>query len=251
VIKKLGVVSVFKKAPFPASMTVISFALFMLVYWFLTQTTVKPFYLQGLLFAIPFICFAIISIFTSLGTLNIFNSTIITIIVMITCSVALGSILFYLAVEAATTGTTDINQYEKVLKLTHYPKDPLIRYFPEQIPENAEEVQFCYNPAFLQGGENFALKFKTDPDSINQYIYSISAKAKWIGESNASDAEKYGIFERTLYIFDWGDERPPSDLVIYVTYSRPYQPDDWNHGERSLIAISKERNEVLFLADQW
>lgn len=32
---------------------------------------------------------------------------------------------------------------------------------------------------------------------------------------------------------------------------KPYKPGDWNHGELSLVAISEQRNEIIFLAEDW
>ncbi|MDR3593178.1 MAG: hypothetical protein P4L60_00075 [Clostridium sp.] len=50
---------IFKKAPFPAIMTIISFVLFVGVYWLMTATAIDPHYFKGLIFAIPFVCFGI------------------------------------------------------------------------------------------------------------------------------------------------------------------------------------------------
>jgi hypothetical protein len=33
-------------------------------------------------------------------------------------------------------------------------------------------------------------------------------------------------------------------------YSRPYHPNDWNHGERSLVAIDETDNEILISSKQ-
>ncbi|OPJ59449.1 hypothetical protein [Clostridium oryzae] len=55
---------VLKKAPFPAIMAAISFALFLMVYWLFTCESVEPYYFKSLIFAVPFICFGIIIFFT-------------------------------------------------------------------------------------------------------------------------------------------------------------------------------------------
>lgn len=43
----------------------------------------------------------------------------------------------------------------------------------------------------------------------------------------------------------------PEDFIIYIIDSKPYHPSDWKHGELSLVAISKQRNEIIFLAEDW
>lgn len=240
---------IFKKAPFPSIMTIISFVLFIGIYLFMTMTSIDPHYFAGLMFAVPFVCFGIITFFTVIGKFKIVASSVIT-----------GSLIFILGFEmlfsfvfmvfkAATTITTDISKYERVLKLTGYPNNPLIKYFPDKIPENAKDIVFSYNPAFLQGGENFDLKFKTDPDSIKNYIDEFSKRAKWIRKPSDNEAEKNGIYFGAFNIF--GYDVLPEDFTIYLVDSKPYKPNDWNHGELSLAAISKQRNEIIFLAERW
>lgn len=108
---------------------------------------------------------------------------------------------------------------------------------------------FRYTPRFLQGGECLGLKFKTDSDSIENYIRELSKRAKWIGISGDAQAEENGIFLGTFSDLNYSDL--PEDFIIYLIYSKPYQPDNWNHGKLSLAAISQQRNEVIFLAEDW
>lgn len=54
------------------------------------------------------------------------------------------------------------------------------------------------------------------------------------------------------YVFDLFDYKQlPDDFTIYIFSSKPYKTDDWNHGEFSIAAISKERNEIIFLMEDW
>lgn len=62
----------FKKAIFPAIMTIISFLSFVGVYWILTYKSITPYYFKGLLFAFPFIFFSVITFLTAQGRLKIF-----------------------------------------------------------------------------------------------------------------------------------------------------------------------------------
>jgi hypothetical protein len=155
--------------------------------------------------------------------------------------------LIALSFDAATTVITDIGKYERVLKLTGYPKNKLTKYFPDKIPDNAKNIVFSYNYAFLQGGENFNLKFKTDSDYIEDYIYILSRKVKWT--VNDSEVVKKNILSGGFYVFSYPDL--PEDFTIYVIYSKPYHPGDFNHGELSLAVVSKKRNEIIFLAEDW
>lgn len=240
---------IFKKACFPAIMTIISFVLFVGVYLFVTVAAVEPYYFAGLLFAIPFVCFGIITFFTVTEKMKKVVASTVTVILIIVLGFATAFAFVFMSLDAATTTTTDISKYERVLKLTGYPNNELISCFPDKIPESAKHITFSYNPACLQGGENFSLKFETDSDSIKNYEEKFSHKAKWIGKSSDSGAEKNGVFQEKFIVF--GYENLPDDFIIYLIDSKPYHPNDWNHGKISLTAISKQRNEILFLAEDW
>ena len=112
-------------------------------------------------------------------------------------------------------------------------------------------IVFRYNPAFLQGGENFELKFETDSYSIKNYINKFSKNAKWIGKSNDSKAEENGIFSGIFGNLGLGYGDLPEDYTIYLINSKPYRPGDWNHGTLSLAAISEQKNEIIFYAEHW
>ena len=240
---------VFKKAPFPAIMTIICFALFIAVYLFMTVTAIEPYYFEGLLFAVPFVCFGVITFFTVTGKLRIAASFVISSILIVVLGLAAVFTFVFIACDAATTETTDISKYERVLKLTGYPNNPLTKYFPDKIPNNAKNSVFEYNPAFAQGGENFDLKFEADSDSMKNYMDEFSRKAKWIGISSDSEAENNGIFSSTFTVIGYTDL--PKDFTIYLIDSKPYHTRNWNHGRISLAAISRQRNEIIFHAENW
>lgn len=240
---------IFKKAPFPSIMAVISFVLFIVVYLFTTMTSIEPYYFAGLIYAFPFICFGIITFFTVTEKLKTVASSVIMGILIFVLGFAMLFALFFMSFDAATNVTMDVGKYSRVLKLTDYPNNTLTKHFPDKIPSNTKNIVFSYNPAFLQGGENFNLKFETDLDSIKEYIDEFSQSAKWIGKSSDSEAEKNGVFSGSFSMLGYTDL--PEDFTIYLIDSKPYHPNDWNHGELSLAAISKQRNEIIFLAEDW
>ena len=154
-----------------------------------------------------------------------------------------------MAIQEATTVTTDIGKYERVLKLAGYPNNQLIKYFPNKIPGSAKNIVFSYCPAFLQGGENFDLKFETDSESINNYSDKFSKKAKWVGKWSDNKTENNRIMTGTFGMIDY--DVLPEDFTMYLFDSKPYHPNDWNHGYLSVVAVSKQRNEIIFHSEQW
>lgn len=240
---------IFKKAPISAIMTIISFVLFLGVYWFITVRSIEPYYFKGLIFAVPFVSFGIITFFTVKEKLKIGASSVITVILSFLLGFGSLFAFIFLAFDAATTVTKDIGKYERVLNLKGYPKNSLIKYFPDKIPDNVKNVVFRYNPAFLQGGENFGLKFEEDLASIKSYIDEFSQKAKWVGKASDSEAEKNGISSGKFNTL--GYMKLPDDFTIYLIDSKPYEPNNWNHGKLTLIAISEQKSEIIFLAENW
>lgn len=240
---------IFKKAPFPAIVTILSFVVFIGVYWLMTAKSIEPHYFKGLIFAIPFICFGIITFFTAKGKLKFGVSSTITICLIFILGIGSLFMFIYIAIIESTDLITDTSKYERVLKVTGYPNKELIKYFPNKIPRNAKNVVFKYSPAFLQGGEDFNLKFETDSPSINNYSNEFSKKAKWIGKWSNSQTENNGIILGTFGMV--GYDALPEDFTIYLFDSKPYHSNDWNHGHLSTAAISKQRNMIIFVSEDW
>jgi hypothetical protein len=76
---KISLRLILKKAPFPAIMTIISFFLFIVVYTLVTMKSIEPYYLEGLIFAVPFIAFGLTTFFTVTGKLKTVASSVVTV----------------------------------------------------------------------------------------------------------------------------------------------------------------------------
>jgi len=241
---KISLSSFFIKAPFPAAMTVVSLLLFIALYLFINMTAIEPYFLAGLFFAVPFLCFGAVACAAAASKISPAVSNAVTCALLLTLGFAMPAAFGLIALDAAATVTTDAGKYETVLKRKGYPNDPLTSFFPETIPDSAKNPEFRYNPAFMQGSEDIALKFETDSDAIENLTDEFSKKARWTGKAGSREAEKHGIFTGTF-------PKLPEDAVVYVFFSRPYRADDWNHGRRGLAVVSRQHNEVLFLASDW
>lgn len=238
-----------KKAPFPAVITIFSLVLFVAVYLFFTVFSTEPYYFQALLFAVPCLCFGVITYLTGAGKLKADVSTYLTVFLMLVLGAAAQFEFIWMSLEAATAATTDVGRYDRILRVTGYPDNTLIRHFPDKIPGNARNIVFRYNSACLQGGEEFGLRFETDEESLQKYTQEFSQKAKWVGKAAEPEAEKDGIF--STQFSSLGYSELPDDFTVYLIDSKPYQPDNWNHGRLSLAAVSGRRSEIIFLADNW
>ncbi len=239
----------FSKAPFPAIMTIISFFAFVRIYFVLITTSVEPKYLEGLIFLVPFACFGIMTFLGAKERYKIASSPVSTCLVIIILGFFMLFALIVISFDTATTETKDAGKYQRVLQLSDYPDNELIKCFPSEIPNNAKDIVFQYNPAFLQGGEVFLLKFATDIESIENYSKEFSLNSKWVGKPNDSEAGENGIC--TGMFDNLGYTDLPEDFVIYLIDSKAYKPNDWNHGVITLVAISKQRKEIIYFAESW
>ncbi|HZK33145.1 MAG TPA: hypothetical protein VFC60_01475 [Tissierellaceae bacterium] len=232
----------FKKAIFPAIMTIVSFVSFVWVYWVLTYKSITPYYFKALLFTVPFIFFGVITYLTAQGRLNIISSSVITGISVIALGIGFFFILMFLSFDIATTETKDIGKYERVLRLTD---DSLTQHFPKQIPKDAENVYFMHQPRFMQGGEILELSFQTDLETIQNYKEEFSKQAEWIGQNGQAPIQEYEFLT-------WGElKKLPEDFTLYIFSSKPYRTNDWNHGKFSIAAINEKDNKIIFLMENW
>ena len=144
--------------------------------------------------------------------------------------------------------TADPETYEKVLELGGYPGDPALGYFPAQIPEGAQNVQFYYLSGW--GGTTVALQYGADDSKMTQYESACARAARWSGSLRDGDAAGYGVYASSLPFYE-GEEDIPADLTLYVLYFKGDGAQTLNHGQFCLAAISREEGEILYLANQW
>jgi hypothetical protein len=237
------------KDTYPLIITLISFALFVAVYVFLVTKSVNPRYFGNLVFAVPFVAFGLIAFSTRAGRIKPEGSAVLTLVLMIILGIVMLCLFCFRVLQESTTVTTDVTRYERVLRITGYPQNPLTKYYPASIPDSADNVMFSFMPAIGQGGQNTDLKFSADRYSIESYDTAFSQLAQWEGKAGSPEAEQNGIFLGTLAVF--GYPELPSDFTVYVLEANPYQPGNWNHGSLSLVAISPKRLEIIFHAESW
>jgi len=174
------------------------------------------------------------------------NTAIVVTIILLCLFLVL---LFRAATDALDPSTEDPEDYPSVLQSLQYPGTSALALFPDEIPESAEEVYFSYNSDM--GGTSLCLKYQTDLDSIQAYRQAATQRAVWSGSPTQADAKSMGVYAESLAVFDYAENGIPSDLTVYVIYQNPYKENDWNHGEISLVGISADSSEVLFVLENW
>lgn len=174
------------------------------------------------------------------------NTAIVLVIIFLCLSLML---LFRTAINAADPSTQDLDDYPSVLQSLKYPGTSALALFPDEIPESAEKVHFAYDSDM--GGTSLCLKYQTNLDSVQAYQQAAAQRAVWSGAPTQADAKSVGVYAESLAVFDYAKNGLPSDLMVYVIYQKPYRESDWNHGEISLVGISADSSELLFMFEDW
>lgn len=239
---------------FPALISVALFEVFLVIYWFLTQRVIHPHYYLGLLFAVPSLYFAAIA-YWSKRCLQKESYSMLTATSVIIFGFAFSLLMLIVfpcvIVHDEVSDVTDVESYERVIKLSCFQHD-LIADFPDKLPKDAEDAKLYYSPfAIGQGGQELAVGFRASTDTIEGYLRRFSQETKWIGTENDAAATRYGVFSGTFSCLDGSVSGLSEDFKVYVISGKPYRSGDWNHGENSLVAISEEKNEILFWASNW
>lgn len=237
-----------KKSPLSVFFTGISLVLFLFFYYQITVKSLVPHYVLGLGFSLPFLTFGVITLFTCKNRITKKSSNVISLISFIPLSFLMVLLLVVTGVIISTTGTDKPADYKKVLQINGYPKNPLLEPFPPDIPLNAQNIVFHYNPPFLQGGKVLKLRFQTDIITLLGYENRFQADALWSGNPTDSGGSSP---DTSLGISKAGFETLSGDYNIYTFYSKPYEENNWNHGKISLAAISLEKAEVIFYLETW
>lgn len=166
--------------------------------------------------------------------------------------------LIFMMVLEATSETKDVGEYGKIMFLYNQPKNKSLAHFPKELPKTASEIRFFEQPQFLQGGSSIFLRYKTSVEELNLLSQKYSKTAKVVLKSGEYDWDSYknngqnkdislpGVFDEAI-----GYSELPGDFDIIVIDSKPYQTNNWNHGYTYGLAISKQKQEVLFWSEEW
>lgn len=171
--------------------------------------------------------------------------SVIQVIVIFGMVTMLGIFLIHIAFDIIVYGeriVKNVNKYEKILNEEIYDNKDILKYFPEKVPEFAENVEFYYKSPFLEDSFEIKLEFDATSEEIDRYIdkYKNDRSRTKIIEPNG-DSNRLCDYGTKSYGFDLNENR--TDLTIYIL---------WNSEERiAFIAVNEEKTEILFQAERW
>jgi hypothetical protein len=135
----------------------------------------------------------------------------------------------------------------------------LVGHFPTGIPADASLKKFSHYPGFLQGGAHIQLRLCLPPEHIRQLYTQFATqrtKSFFGGDSNRHMNEKEGMPTTYFATGDTDGRSFPTDYEVMIF--DPVLPESerppgfyWNHGRSHGVAISTNRNEIIYWAESW
>jgi hypothetical protein len=153
----------------------------------------------------------------------------------------------------ATTPVRDPARYEEILG--DYDNEKLVTHFPPHIPNDATQVTFYYSPPFLQGGSLLKLHCKLPSPQVDAVLQEYLPAAREIrsGTGDVLESSEPGYVPTVLFFYEEDSEivPVPEDFLVLILDAEPYEPGDWNHGYIYGVAVSTERQEVIYWTERW
>ena len=224
-------------------------------FWQFNFCTINTHIISSFALFIPIILIILMYILTKKEKIRVKKGKIISIILIIFFFMLNFYTLIFVMVKEGTSHEENPLRYKHICNIAGYEK---IRFqFPDEIPQDLiqnNKVKFYYRPQFLQGGFCFELLLEMENKEIDDYIEKYKEQVKEIikvDEANSNDLyDKYGI--HIPVIFEYKDGKDFFvDSKIYLFDSKPYKPNNWNHGYVYYMAKNERLEKLLLITEVW
>lgn len=240
-LKNLKIIKLFSEN-FIYLCLIINFLMFIFLrYIFIIEDTLKSIVFTLLVFIPTLFSLILILIKKRKNIKNSIINFIQTIFILI-FSVYMFIIIIVGSFIMAIDGVDNVKKYKKVCSLYK------ISIAPNNIPNNAKNINFHYNNSFLQGGEIFYLYFKTDHKTIKKYKEKYVDLAKWVKEYNSINNNYYYL--KNEYIEDCFNKKI-ENLKIYYLDGYCDNSGYCNHGAYEAIGIDDISDSIIFYYEKW
>lgn len=224
-------------------------------FWQFNFCTINTHIMGSIVLFIPIILIILMYLLTKKEKIRVKKGKIISIILIILFLILNFYTLIFVIVKEGTSYEENPLKYKHICYIAGYEK---IRFqFPDEIPQDLiqnNKVKFYYRPQFLQGGFCFELLFEMENKEIDNYIEKYKEQVKEIievDEANSNDLyDKYGIDLPVIFEYEEGKEFF-DDSKIYLFDSKPYKPNNWNHGYVYYMAKNERLKKLLLVTEVW
>ena len=183
--------------------------------------------------------------------MGIVKKVILSFTSVVVALTAVFCILVIYGIKTSTTTVTDLSKYEVYAESVNslYPTG----YLPKKIPSESLNTSFFYVPGFLQGATILSLRLKLPEREIDKLL-------KLHANENHYSVDDINIINRMPVRSNFGKSPSSEDKIfpkgipldqsfkIFLRYcSLKSIEKNWNHPHISLIAISRQNSEVVYL----
>jgi len=149
---------------------------------------------------------------------------------------------------------TDINEYPRLLGA--WSPSALTEHFPPAVPTTTRLARISSFPGFLQGGAHLQLRVQLPSEEVAAIDLKYSALATHTfqgGDTNDHSNQSDGVPTTFDYTNGTKDTEFHPSFRIYVLSARDEGSEGfpWNHGQNCGVAVSRERNEVVYWCESW
>lgn len=144
---------------------------------------------------------------------------------------------------------TDLVRYPEIK--AKWPTN-LVSHFPSDAPGSAV---FYFQPGFLQGGSSLQLKVPMSDSEIASELGKISNNvlATYHGGDVSDHVNQPNGISTTVFFTSETNTRtfPDDYAVMVIKADRRGENSSWNHGATAGIAVSTQRQVVVYWAEEW
>lgn len=151
---------------------------------------------------------------------------------------------------------TETNPKKYAALITNWTPSGLVTHFPRPLPATASNVKLSAFPGFLQGGAWFQVRLTLPAAEISKLYDDASKIAKDFYDGGGSltsvNSKHDGLPGTDFHTSDNSkqSEFPPDYRVFVFDAQRP-GGNTWEHGKCYGVVISKQRNEIIYYAENW
>lgn len=140
--------------------------------------------------------------------------------------------------------------------MTDWTPTGLVSHFPNPLPSTASKLKLSAFPGYMQSGAWFQIRLTLPVDDVSQVYDDAVKTAKDFYDGGdfykSTNSKKGGLPGTTFHTSD--NDKPsdfPEDYRVFVFAAQSSGGDGWNHGKSHGVVISKQRNEVIYFAENW
>lgn len=204
-------------------------------------------WLELILFSIPFVFCLIITILTNIF-INIkiikIMSNFLSVLLVFVIPIYYLIISFDSAFYQLENPIINIKYYEKYYNNV----DELKKAFPEEIPLEAENIEFKYLPGLLQGSTKYSLYYIDQNMTEDKFDKLYKNKSEWSGSINDYNKQEGLLSEMFNFVFIKSNKE---DFIIYLIEGNCDESGYCNHGNYIVTAINKNTKEIIYEYSSW